>query len=406
MEMDKQQSRVFKWQYTRLNWEEHLAELNHTGRFYSFYHMKEASFDNLVDILRPFITINEARSRASTTTERNPNGNTPIYPELVIAVSLAYMGGDATPKFLGSKYGISWSHCRYLIGKFIDAVIDCPELEFKLPQTEEEYRRLAEEINSVSTSDGIFFGCLGPIDGWLCLTQKPNIERDADHLNGHYQRYGLNVQALCDANLRFLYFAVAGGGKLNDGRAIRRCTKLQEWLHNLPDSYFIVGDNAYALSNKLLVPFRGPSKNEVYNSSYNYHLSQIRIRIEMAFGLLTTKWRIFRSDLNLGPEYNEKVPIVGALLHNYVIDHEGGRYDFTVVNDLNELGIDGFNPDGNDNGFLALRPVQQVQHRSTRREMFVQQLRDNDKRRPVLHSRFYIDGDSDYEDGDDEDWDN
>ena len=253
-------TRLWKWEHRRLNWDDHLAELRHTRSFYSHYHMNEDSFNNLVDLLRPFIQVNEARSRASTTTTENPYGNGPIYPELVVAVSLMYMGGEGSAKLLAGKYGMSKSHCRYLLCKFIDAVIDCPELDFRLPQTEEELRKLAEEWMAVSSAGGIYYGCLGPVDGWLCCTKKPNVERDADHLNGHYQRYGLNIQALCDVNLRFLYFAVVGGGKLNDGRAISRCRKLQQWLHNLPDRYFIIGDNAYALSNKLLIPFKGPAK--------------------------------------------------------------------------------------------------------------------------------------------------
>ncbi|KAE9161337.1 hypothetical protein PF002_g32397, partial [Phytophthora fragariae] len=32
--------------------------------------------------------------------------------------------------------------------------------------------------------------------------------------------------------------------------------------------------------------------------NYNFHVSQLRIRIEMAFGLLVNKWRIFKQPLH------------------------------------------------------------------------------------------------------------
>ena len=63
----------------------------------------------------------------------------------------------------------------------------------------------------------MFYGHLLPIDGWLCTTQMPwDVSNRTDYMSGHYQRYGLNVQAMCDPNLRFAYFSVAGPGKMND----------------------------------------------------------------------------------------------------------------------------------------------------------------------------------------------
>ena len=61
----------------------------------------------------------------------------------------------------------------------------------------------------------------------------------------------------------------------------------------MPDDFFLVGDNAYPLSDKLLIPFSGATKHRTYCRTYNFYLSQLRIRIEMAFGRLSTKWRIF-----------------------------------------------------------------------------------------------------------------
>ncbi len=42
-------------------------------------------------------------------------------------------------------------------------------------------------------------GCLGAIDGWLAFTEKPyNASNQVNHDSGHYQCYGMNVQAMCD----------------------------------------------------------------------------------------------------------------------------------------------------------------------------------------------------------------
>lgn len=139
--------------------------------------------------------------------------------------------------------------------------------------------------------------------------------------SGHYQKFGLNVQVVSDANLRIVYAAVAGNGKTNDCRAFRKLFHLKEWLDSLPDGFFIIGNNAYELSNRLLIPFSGPDKFED-KTMYIIFLSQLRIRVEMTFGLLTTKWCIFRKDLphENGTQKNCQIIRVAMKLHNYVIN--------------------------------------------------------------------------------------
>ena len=149
--------------------------------------------------------------------------------------------------------------------------------------------------NKCSGGFGIMYGHLAALDGWLCKTQKPfDVTNPLDYRSGHYERFGLNVQAMCDANLRIIYSSVAGPGKMNDARAHRKMIGLHKWLDELDNKYFCSGDNTYPLSDNVLIPFSGASRHEGYYLVYNYYLSQLRIRIEMVFDRLTTKWHIFR----------------------------------------------------------------------------------------------------------------
>ena len=173
--------------------------------------------------------------------------------------------------------------------------------------------------NSFSTMDGH----LGPLDGWLCITNKPwDVANPVDYFSGHYQRFGLNVQAMCDAHLRIIYFCVCGPGKMNDAKAFRRLKGLHKWLDAMAEDEFISGDNAYPLQNNILIPYSGAEKFDEYKLVYNYLLCQLRIRIEMTFGRLTTKWRIFRTNLTYSTPKNSLICRVGARLHNYVINYD------------------------------------------------------------------------------------
>ena len=47
------------------------------------------------------------------------------------------------------------------------------------------------------------------------------------------------------------------------------CYSLQ-WLEDLPDQYFIGGDNAYPLSQRVLIPFSGGEVHDETKRTYNF----------------------------------------------------------------------------------------------------------------------------------------
>jgi hypothetical protein len=80
-----------------------------------------------------------------------------------------------------------------------------------------------------------------------------------------------------------------------------------------------VGDNAYLNSEHLLVPYPTPIANSP-EDTFNFYLSQLRIRIEMSFARLVGKWGIFWKPLRV-PLRNQPGLIKAVCsLHNYCID--------------------------------------------------------------------------------------
>mmetsp|Transcript_24451 Transcript_24451/g.59867 ORF Transcript_24451/g.59867 Transcript_24451/m.59867 type:complete len:392 (-) Transcript_24451:73-1248(-) len=287
--------------------------------------MSPEAFYNLVNLLLPNISLSDAHATSST------GGHTAIPPEVIVANGIRFMSGDPI-RTLSHLWRISPASCHRIIELFLDAVMACPQLEIRLPETPEEMSQAVEEWHALSTANGALHGFIGALDGWLAYINKPTLQdvsgNQADYWSGHYNVNGLNVQAMCDARLRFIYFTIAAPGSTGDARAFARCNELVKWIQNLPNGYFVGGDNAYPLSNGLLIPFSGSQRFEELTRTYNFFFSQLRIRIEMAFGRLTTKWRIFRSKMPFSLKKNIQICQVAARLHNYVIDH----------NDIEKLG--------------------------------------------------------------------
>jgi hypothetical protein len=375
-ERNKTRARLFKWEHNRLNWEESLHKERHQQSFESKYHMSETAFFTLLDMLRDSITVNFIKSRNST------KGNDPIFPELILATGLRFLGGSSH-KDLEDIFGMSINSVKRVIKMLFEAILGCDALALKLPETAEEYKTLADDFCERSGAGQIYYGVIGTLDGWLCSTYSPQLLNPAEYFSGHYQIFGVNVQAICDAHISFIYLSVAGPGGMNDIRAIQKCTELLRFIDAMPKQYFLLGDNAYGLSENILIPFSGSQKKAVENDAYNYYLSQLRIRIEQAFGLLTTKWRIFRSPINATLHTTSDIINVASRLHNFVIK-EDGDVEIAARDGDEDEQIDSI--EGVPNGLLY-RPsfigTMNVHGNSVRRTLIVKEIKEADLRRPA-----------------------
>ena len=81
--------------------------------------------------------------------------------------------------------------------------------------------------------------------------------------------------------------------------------------------FFLVGDDAFGLSMFLMKPFSKPKLN-LAEQVYNYRISRARMVVENAFRILTTKFRVLQSKINLKPENAEKIIKCCLDLHNYL----------------------------------------------------------------------------------------
>jgi hypothetical protein len=341
--------RIPRYRHERRNnlWEEHVVMCRYTGEFVAKHHMTESSFNKLVDLLTPQLHVDEVKSRNCT------GGIQPIDPRIIVATGLRWLGGEHH-KSLSDIFRISRASTWRVVGRFIGAVIDNID-NIQLLTTAEELELVATGWRSKSTADGCYHGLVLALDGFLSIRTQPGkneCANTAEYFSGHKKIPAINVQAAVDHQLRFRYVCVAAPGKTNDGRAFSvECMGLQEWLQNLDDKYFVCADNAYPMSNKLLVPFKGAQAQALYHSSYNFYLSQLRIRVEMAFGRMTTKFRVLRGKMSCTLVNQSKVIQTVTRLHNFIID-----------NDKPDLGPIRLNPDGTiDPAELALFGVEPLE---------------------------------------------
>ena len=275
--------------------------------------MSYDSFRKLCAIIHGKVEVDEEMSRIRTS-------KGPITTETILHCLLLWLGGGS---YLDIRLctGISTSSFYRCIHKCVEAILASDELSYSFPTGVEEINSAAQEFEALS-SKGAIKGCVACIDGFLLQIQVPASRETGNvkaYFSGHYQAYGVNVQAACDHKCRFVSVCVAAPGGVNDIAAFRK-TNLLQTIRNLPIGKFIIGDNAYVCSEHLLTPFSGDEKRDPRKDAYNFYLCQLRIRIEQAFGFMTAKWQILRKPLQVQLKHAGRIILCIMRLHNFCIN--------------------------------------------------------------------------------------
>ncbi|ETI35142.1 hypothetical protein F443_18465 [Phytophthora nicotianae P1569] len=212
----------------RLNWGLHRQTLLLEGQFEQCYRMSAASFDRLLSFVRPGLLRDEIQSERRT-------GTDPITPENMLQMTISWLAGGSfhTTRCLA---GVSPSGFYDVITAVMDALCECEELRIHSPtESSSRIEELASGFTKIS-KDGIMTGCVGCLDGWLCQIRAPSSREVPDvaaFFSGHYQMYGLNVQAICDSLCRFTGYCFDSPGKVGDSIAFKKWT-LSDEIMELP----------------------------------------------------------------------------------------------------------------------------------------------------------------------------
>lgn len=177
-------------------------------------------------------------------------------------------------------------------------------------------------------------GCVGAIDGFVTAIARYRPYDPQAFYNYKIRRPGLNHIAIADASLRFRFVSLGWPGRRHDAGAWKQTTLAKNIadipLDTLPEPdtdglppYF-VADAAFPCGPHLLVPFSGAMTEEQH--LFCTWLSQTRVIIERAFGVLTGRWRILRRPLEYTPSAASRVVILCVLLHNLCIAERDETY--------------------------------------------------------------------------------
>ena len=202
-----------------------------------------------------------------------------------------------------------------------------------VPNSNEEWKEIARDFEAQWN----FPHCIGAIDGKHIMIQAP--ARSGSTYFNYKKTFSIVLMAICDANYCFTMVDIGDAGRQSDagvysssqiGRAIEQ-NKLKipnpELLidyDNTAFPYCFVGDEAFALKPHMMRPYPRVELSDA-ERIYNYRLSRARRVIENSFGILASRFRIFRGPIIAGIETVKKVTKAAIALHNFLMKRKAIR---------------------------------------------------------------------------------
>ena len=217
-------------------------------------------------------------------------------------------------------------------------------LYLQTPSTSGEWYSIAKDFNERWN----FLNAIGALEGKHIMIQPP--PDSGSYYFNYKNTHSIILLALVNANYEFIYADVGTNGRASDAGVWNQCDLkasleaktlgipppniLPNSLRCLP--FVILGDDAFPLGLNLMKPF--PFRNQTLAQRvFSYRLSRARRVVENAFGILSNKFRIFLSPINLAPKKVEKIVLATLVMHNLL---RRVCPDYTAPGNINEENLE------------------------------------------------------------------
>lgn len=168
------------------------------------------------------------------------------------------------------------------------------------------------------------------MDGKHVVMQSPS-HSGTEYYN--YKRiFSIVLLALVDGNYNFIFAEIGSQGRISDGGVFQNSRPWQRICSNnlnlptprpLPGStreipYVFLADGAFALTTHVMKPYPGRHNEQTAKRIFNKKLSSSRVAIENVFGILASRFRVFRKPILLTPQKTTMITTTCVLLHNFL----------------------------------------------------------------------------------------
>ncbi|ETL93321.1 hypothetical protein L917_08498 [Phytophthora nicotianae] len=225
---------------------------------------------------------------------------------------MVYLASGGSMDNAATVLGMSKSSAVVYINQVLSVLSKMAKQKITLPSTSAEIKRVSLGFEKIAG----FPDVIGAIDGSLIRISRP-----AEH-EGWYCRKNfpaVNMQAVVDHQTAFRSFSIRAGS-MND-QSLWNLSGLRN-KSTIPAGMHFVGDAGYKIFRHLLTPFdEAAAAHCPKKKRYNYKLSQTRITVERAFGILKNRFRVLLMKVQMkSPQKVTQLIVSCMVLHNLMIE--------------------------------------------------------------------------------------
>ena len=296
--------------------------------FFQIFRMSATQFEELLQLISPFI-------------EKDCMRREPIKSEERLAVTLRYLATGDAFKTIGASYRISTASVSRIVKETCNVLWNVLKNKgfIKAPKTPIEWKKISEQFEKKWN----FPNCLGAIDGKHVIIQCP--PRGGSMFFNYKKFHSIVLMAVVNADYEFTLVDIGDYGRLSDGSVFSSShlgIAINNGTLNLPSPrrleqssklypYVFIGDDAFPMKPCLLKPYPGQNLS-IKERVFNYRLSRARRIVENAFGIATSRFRIFRRPICASVDTSNAVTKAIVALHNYLMKGIEHRSNFQYYN--------------------------------------------------------------------------
>ena len=269
-------------------------------------------------------------------TKAHTNLRPPISAEERLCLCLRYLALGDGFRTLSHLFRVGLSTSREIVYDTCAAIIRVLGPTYlKVRNTEDAWLEVADNYRKRWN----FANCLGAVDGKHIRINAPRKSGSFYYNYKHY--HSVVLMAVVSADYKFIYVNVGCEGRASDGGIWSKCSFFKHLNApnnplNIPDAsalpgvdvlcpYVLIGDSAFKLHGNMMKPFPGRPLTRKQRI-FNYRLSRARNTVENVFGIMSCRFRILRTCLEISPEHVELVVMAVCILHNYLREEASPQY--------------------------------------------------------------------------------
>jgi len=286
--------------------------------------MSPQRFEHLLSLVGPVIQKQNTHLRESISAEQR------------LVISIRFLSSGDAQQSLSYSFRLGKATISSIISETCIAIYEQLKTKYLCaPSSREEWLKIADTFETTWNMPHV----IGAIDGKHIRMQCPKFT--GTQYYNYKGFFSLVLMAVCDANYCFTIFDVGQFGSNNDSGVLANSTMGMAFENNrlnVPEStvvnedtgeipYFLVGDEIFPLKTWLMRPYPGTAlSNNEEKKIFNYRHSRARRVIENAFGILSTRWRIFHKPIKATIKNVENYTLACLGLHNYLRQTDNAMY--------------------------------------------------------------------------------